>query len=72
MFTHLPYHFPVSLQQTALVLNTMLLIVALLVAELVYAEANPRRRKELRYFLPIFVTFIGVLVYAVYLQRKGL
>lgn len=72
MFAHFPFHFPVDLQQTILILNTVLLIAALVVTEIVYAEAPVQKRRELRLFLPLFVVIAGLLVYAVYLQRKGL
>jgi hypothetical protein len=53
-------------------LNTVLLIAALVVVELVYSEAPPVKRRELRYFYPLFIVLSGLLIYAVYVQRNGL
>jgi hypothetical protein len=70
------FHFPLQgmshLRQTVLLINTVLLIAALIVVELVYSETEPRKRRELRYFYPLFIVLSGLLVYAVYVQRNGL
>ncbi len=72
MFFHFPQLITSNLRQTALLINTVLLIVALVVVELVYSEAAPKKRRELRYFYPLFVVLTGLLIYAIYVQRNGL
>ncbi len=72
MFVHFPFHFMSDLRQTVLVLNTLLLIGALIAVELVYSEASTQKRQELRYFFPLFLVLSGLLIYAVYAQRGGL
>ena len=57
-----------SLQQTAFLTNTVLLIIALIVVELVYSEQPPIKRRHLKYFYPLFVVLAGLLVYAAYKQ----
>lgn len=69
MFFGLPLESQASLQQTVLVLNTILLIAALIIVELIYAEkSKAHRRAHLRYFLPIAAVMGGLLMYAFYLQ----
>lgn len=72
MFFHFPLPTIISLRQTVLLLNTVLLIAALIVVELVYSETEPKKRKELRYFYPFFFVLTSLLVYAIYIQRSGL
>lgn len=57
-----------NLQQTAFLANTVLLIVALIVVELVYSEQPYIQRKHLKYFYPLFIVLAGLLVYAAYIQ----
>jgi hypothetical protein len=68
MFLKLPFILTHNLQQTALVLNTVLLIAALVVFELVYSEQPKEKRNELKYFGPIIVVLVGLLIYAAYKQ----
>lgn len=70
MFLRLPFHGSAQLQQTALVLNTIILIVSLIVAELLYAELPKEKRRPLRYFYPLFVILAGLLAYAIYKQVR--
>ena len=72
MFFHFPLLRIISLRQTVLLLNTILLIAALIVVELVYSEAEQKKRRELRYFYPLFIVLSGLLVYAIYVQRNVL
>lgn len=72
MFFHFPTLTNGSLRQTVLLVNTVLLIAALIVVELVYSEVAPKKRRELRYFYPLFIVLVGLLIYAVYVQRNGL
>lgn len=65
MFLRLPFHASISLQQTVLILNTVLLIAALIIVELVYSERDKEERKQLKYFLPLILALIGLLIYAV-------
>jgi uncharacterized membrane protein len=68
VFLQLPFHFGTNLQQAVLVINTVLLIAALLVIELVYSETPKEKRQHLKYFLPLLLILVGLLVYAAYKQ----
>ena len=68
MFLQLPFQIDVHLQQTVLVLNTVLLVAALVVVELVYSERPREQRRHLRYFYPLFLVLAGLLMYAAYKQ----
>jgi hypothetical protein len=68
MFLELPFHFFKTVQNSVLVINTLLLIATLIVIELVYSEAPKDKRQHLKYFWPILAVFIGLLVYAAYKQ----
>jgi hypothetical protein len=68
VFLRLPFEFNESVQQTALIVNTVLLIAALIVVELVYSEKPKDQRVHLRYFLPLLMVLVGLLLYAVYKQ----
>jgi hypothetical protein len=57
-----------QLQRTVLVINTVLLIVALIVIELVYSERPKKERQQLKYFFPLLLVLIGLLVYAAFKQ----
>ncbi len=68
MFLKFPFEFNESVQQVALIVNTVLLIGALIVVELAYSETPKEQRVHLRYFLPLFVVLAGLLLYAVFKQ----
>jgi hypothetical protein len=68
VFLQLPFHFGTNLQQAVLVINTVLFIAALLVIELVYSETPKEKRQHLKYFLPLLLILVGLLVYAAYKQ----
>jgi hypothetical protein len=51
-----------------LVINTVLLIAALILMELVYSESPKDKRQHLKYFFPLFLILIGLLIYAAYRQ----
>jgi hypothetical protein len=40
----------------------------LIVVELVYAETPKKDREHLKYFAPLFLVLIGLLIYAAYKQ----
>jgi hypothetical protein len=69
------FNFPVivtsNIRQLALILNTIVLIAALIVVELVYSEQPPEKRQHLRLFYPLFVVLGALLIYAAYVQGKG-
>ena len=67
----LPFHAASYLQQLALTLNTVILIIALIVAELVYADLPKEKRAHLRQFYPLLVVLLGLLVFAIYKQVKA-
>lgn len=67
----LPFHSAGYLQQLAFTLNTVILIIALIVAELVYAEMPKEKRAHLKHFYPILAVFVGLLIFAVYKQVKA-
>ena len=68
MFLKLPFLLVNNVQQTTLVVNTVLLIASLIVVELVYSERAKPQRAHLKYFLPLFLVLIGLLIYAAYKQ----
>ena len=57
-----------GLRQTVFLLNTVLLIAALIVVELVYSETAKAKRKQLVLFFPLFLVLAGLLIYAVHAQ----
>lgn len=68
MFLQLAFKYANSLQKTALILNTVVFIMALIIMELVYSEAPQEKRQYLKYFLPLFLVLGGLLTYAAYNQ----
>jgi hypothetical protein len=60
-----------QMQRVALILNTVLLICALIAVELIYSEKPKEKRKQLYYFLPLILLLAGLLIYAAYKQQKG-
>lgn len=68
MFLKLPFQVLNNVQQTVLVINTVLLISSLIVVELVYSERPRDQRNHLKYFLPLFLVLVGLLIYAAYKQ----
>lgn len=71
MFLALPFQFVSQLQQTVLVINTVLLLGALIVIELVYSEVSPSKRRHLKYFAPLLLVLIGLLIFAAYKQVQN-
>jgi uncharacterized membrane protein YhhN len=51
-----------------LLINTVILIAALVVVELVYSETTREKRQQLKFFYPLFLVLLGLLVYAAYKQ----
>ena len=68
MFLKLPVHITSGLHGTVLLLNTILLISSLIVVELVYAETPKKDRQYLKYFFPLFLILVGLLIYTAYTQ----
>lgn len=68
MFFTFPVQVIDSIRQLSLLLNTVVLIVVLITVELVYSERPKEDRKHLRYFYPLVIILVGLLVYAAYLQ----
>jgi ABC-type polysaccharide/polyol phosphate export permease len=68
MFFTFPVHVTNSIRALSLLLNTVVLIVMLVVAELVYSERPKEDRLHLRYFYPLIILMVALLVYAAYLQ----
>jgi hypothetical protein len=68
MFLQLPFQFLPQLQQTVLVINTVLLLGVLIVIELVYSETDRTKRQHLKYFFPLLAVLIGLLAFAAYKQ----
>jgi len=65
MFLKLPFEALVAnLQQTAFIINTILLITALIVVELVFSEQPEGKRRQLKYFYPLFMIMAGIFIYA--------
>lgn len=70
MFLGIPQLLSPSFRQTVLILNTVLLILALVVFELVYAEIPKSERKQLPYAYPILIILCGILGLAVFLAIR--
>jgi hypothetical protein len=68
MFLQLPFQFHANLQQTVLVINTVLLLGVLIVIELAYSETSRTKRQSLKYFYPIILVLVGLLIFAAYKQ----
>jgi hypothetical protein len=64
MFLQIPFKFIANLQNTVLIINTVLLLAALIVIELVYSEKSKDERKNLKFLFPMILVFIGLLIYA--------
>jgi hypothetical protein len=71
VFLQLPFALGAHLQQIVLLLNTVILIIALIVVEIVYSETPKAKRQHLKYFYPLFLVLAGLLIYAVFKQVKG-
>jgi hypothetical protein len=71
MFFTFPVHVTDHIRQLSLLLNTIVLIITLIVVELVYSEKPLKQRKHLRYFYPLLIALLGLLVYAAYLQGRS-
>jgi hypothetical protein len=68
MFFQLPVQIHTNLQQVVFISNTLLLIAALVIAELVYSGTSKRKRQHLKLFYPIILVFVGILIFAAYKQ----
>jgi len=68
MFLQLSFNFANNLQQTVLVLNTIVFIITLVIMELVYSEASIEKREHLKIFYPFFIVLSVLLIYAAYKQ----
>ncbi|MDB5184227.1 MAG: hypothetical protein JWN38_35 [Candidatus Saccharibacteria bacterium] len=68
MFFTFPIHVLHDIRQLSLLLNTVVLIAALVTVELVYAERPKEQRAQLRLFYPLVLVLVGLLIYAAYLQ----
>jgi hypothetical protein len=71
MFFIFPVQLIPSLRQVVFLINTVLLIAALITVELVYSEVPKEKRRQLISFFPLFLVLSGLLIYAVHAQ-KGL
>jgi hypothetical protein len=54
-----------------LIFNTVLLIAALVVAELVFSDVPKNKRQHLKFFYPVVAVMAGILVFAVYKQVRA-
>lgn len=65
MFLKLPFDlFQGNIQRAVFILNTILLIGALIVVELVFSEQPKEKRRQLKYFYPLFLILAGIFIYA--------
>lgn len=71
MFLGLPLGDAAVLQKIALILNTVLLIAALVIGEILYADAHAKKRAQRRLFYPIIAVMAGVLLFAMYKQASA-
>jgi hypothetical protein len=81
MFAHFPPSLSADLRPAALLLNTLIVIGSLIVADILYGPAaagrrtrsrRARLRSHVRVFLPLGLALCGVLVYPVGLQSSVL
>jgi hypothetical protein len=70
VFIHFPYHIS-NLRQLVLILNTALIIAALVVFELRRSDGKRIPLRNVAYLMPASTVLGGLLVFAVYLQGKG-
>jgi hypothetical protein len=71
MFFNFPVVVTPGIRQLALILNTVVLIAALIIVELVYSEEPRDKRQHLRLYYPLFIVLGALLIYAAYVQGKG-
>ena len=57
-----------DLQNAVLIINTVLLIIALIVVELFYTDMPKKERTYLRLFYPLVAVLVSMLVFAAYRQ----
>jgi len=68
VFLQLPNTMSANIQDLALIVNTVLLIVFIVIAELGFTEIPLEKRKRLRYIYPLIVVLVGLLLIAARLQ----
>jgi hypothetical protein len=68
VFLRLPTEQIFHFQDIVLILNTVLLIIALIIFEVAYSVAPKKDKKHLKIFYPFVVLFVIILLYAVYVQ----
>jgi hypothetical protein len=68
MFLGISFDNPEVLQNITLVLNTLVLISALLAIELLHGDKPKEKKKQLRLFYPLAIVLMALLAYAVYQQ----
>lgn len=71
MFLKIPFQSTPELQNIVLVTNTVLLIVALIIFELKYADLSKTEKRHLQLFYPFVSIFFVIFMYAVYRQVNG-
>lgn len=71
LFLEVPFIHKVDLQATVLILNTVVLIVALIVFEFFYADAPKEEKKHLKFYYPYGVLAIGLLAFSILRQAGG-
>ncbi len=70
MFLDIPFIFDVKLQNAILILNTLLLVIALIILELVYIDAPKSKKRHLVLLYPFMVILIGILLFAFIKQME--
>lgn len=68
MFLELPFKFQPNLQNTVLIINTVLLLGVLIAIEVIYSERPKNKGKDLIYLSPIILVFVGILIFAIVKQ----
>jgi hypothetical protein len=68
MFLELPFKFHPNIQNTVLIINTVLLLAVLIIIEIVYSERPKNKGKDLVYLSPIILVFVGILIFAIVKQ----
>jgi uncharacterized membrane protein len=68
VFLGAPFDNPQNLQKITLILNTVILIGALLAVEFIYSGASKKKKKQMRLFYPLAIVLAGLLAFAIYKQ----
>ncbi len=72
MFISISPVFSPLLQGTVLVLNTVVLIIILIAAEMLYTDSPKAKRRQLVLFYPFICVCVGLVAFAAYHELGGI